>query len=380
MSGIYIHIPFCKQACFYCDFHFSTLSAGRPGSLKRKNEMIKALAREIVMRKSELIDDIETIYFGGGTPSLMRTEEVQFLIDTIYGNYSIIEKPEITLEANPDDLTEANIKKLANSSINRLSIGVQSFFDDDLLFMNRAHNAKESENSIKIAKDYFDNISIDLIYGIPNMTNEKWLKNLNKTFELNIQHLSSYALTVEDRTALANFIKKGKYPSLDENLAQEHFYTLIEETKKNEFEQYEISNFSREGWISKHNSSYWQEKHYLGIGPSANSFDGKTRSWNIANNAKYIKSITAGILPNENEILSKKDQLNEIVMTGLRTKWGVSLSDIENKFGEKYKNDLLQNANKHLIRNMLKIEDEILFITEKGMFYADGITSDLFSV
>ena len=373
MSGIYIHIPFCKQACFYCDFHFST-------SLKRKEEMIKALASEITMRKGEILGNIETIYFGGGTPSLIGTEEIQFLIDTIYSNFNIIDKPEITLEANPDDLTEININKLANSSINRLSIGVQSFFDDDLLFMNRAHNAKESENSIKSARNYFDNISIDLIYGIPNMTNEKWLQNLNKTFELNIQHLSSYALTVEDRTALSNFIKRGKYPPLDENLAQEHFYTLIEETKKNNFEQYEISNFSREGWISKHNSSYWQEKHYLGIGPSANSFVGKTRSWNIANNAKYINAISANILPNENETLSNKDKFNEIVMTGLRTKWGVSLSDIENKFGTKYKNELLQNANKHVMRNMLKIEDEVLFVTEKGMFYADGITSDLFLV
>ncbi len=374
MSGIYIHIPFCKQACHYCDFHFST-------SLKRKNELVKILSQEIKMRKGELHGNIETIYFGGGTPSLLGTDEIQFLLDTIYSNFNVIESPEITLEANPDDLTESKIKDLANNTpVNRLSIGVQSFFDNDLQFMNRAHNAKESENSIETAKNYFDNISIDLIYGIPNMSNEKWKENLQRAFDLNIQHISSYALTVEDKTALSNFIKKGKYPPLDENLAQMHFYTLIKETKENGFMQYEISNFSKEKWISKHNSSYWQGKHYLGIGPSANSFNGNSRSWNIANNSKYMKAIHTNTLPLEREILNKKDRFNEIVMTGLRTVWGIDLSEIEINFNLEYKNHIFKNADKHINNNMLAIINNKLLITEKGMFYADGIASDLFMV
>ncbi len=371
MSGIYIHIPFCKQACHYCDFHFST-------SLKRKKELVNNLSREIIMRKDELQGDIETIYFGGGTPSLLDTNEIQFLIDTIYSQFKIAANPEITLEANPDDLNEKKIKDLSKTPINRLSIGVQSFFDDDLQFMNRAHNANESKNSIKIAKDYFDNISVDLIYGIPNMTNEKWKENVQRTFDLNIQHISSYALTVEEKTALSVFIKKGKYPPLDENLAQLHFYTLLELTKENNFIQYEISNFSKEKWISKHNSSYWQGKHYLGIGPSSHSYNGKTRSWNIANNAKYMKAISSNILPVERETLNKKDQFNETVMTGLRTIWGVSLVNIENKFGKDYKNDLLLHAEKYIAGNMLQLNDGVLSITEKGMFISDGIASDLF--
>jgi oxygen-independent coproporphyrinogen-3 oxidase len=333
------------------------------------------------MRKGELHGNIETIYFGGGTPSLLGTDEIQFLLDTIYSNFNVIESPEITLEANPDDLTESKIKDLANNTpVNRLSIGVQSFFDNDLQFMNRAHNAKESENSIETAKNYFDNISIDLIYGIPNMSNEKWKENLQRAFDLNIQHISSYALTVEDKTALSNFIKKGKYPPLDENLAQMHFYTLIKETKENGFMQYEISNFSKEKWISKHNSSYWQGKHYLGIGPSANSFNGNSRSWNIANNSKYMKAIHTNTLPLEREILNKKDRFNEIVMTGLRTVWGIDLSEIEINFNLEYKNHIFKNADKHINNNMLAIINNKLLITEKGMFYADGIASDLFMV
>jgi oxygen-independent coproporphyrinogen-3 oxidase len=348
--------------------------------MKRKEQMVYALAKEIEIRKVELNTEIETIYLGGGTPSLLNNKEIQFLINTIYQNFEVVENPEITLEANPDDLDETKIKELAISPVNRLSIGVQSFFDDDLRFMNRAHNAKESVNSINIATNYFDNITIDLIYGIPDMTNEKWLQNLHKAFDLKVPHISSYALTVEEKTVLSNFIKKGKYPPLDEGLAQIHFYTLIEESRKNSFIQYEISNFSKEGWFSKHNSSYWKGKHYLGIGPSANSFKGKSRSWNIANNVKYIHSIESGILPFEEEILSKKDQFNETIMTGLRTIWGIPLTKINDKFGIEYKNDLLKNADKYLINETLKIIDNTLLITDKGKFFADGIASDLFVV
>ncbi len=373
MSGIYIHIPFCKQACYYCDFHFST-------SLKRKDSMLKAIVKELELRKNELSKSIETIYFGGGTPSLLTTNEIQVILDAVYQNYNVVENPEITLEANPDDLTTQKINELSNTKINRLSIGVQSFFDEDLQFMNRAHNVKEAMNCLLEASRHFDNITIDLIYGIPNMSNEKWLKNLQIAFDLGVPHISSYALTVEDKTALSNFIKKGKYPPLDENLAEQHFQILVKETAKNNFIQYEISNFGKENYFSKHNTSYWQGKYYLGIGPSAHSFNGISRSWNIANNTKYIASIQKGILPQEIEILSKNDQFNEAIMTGLRTIWGVSLQKVEKQFGIDYKNQLIKNAQKHLLSKTLKITNNTLFITEKGKFLADGIAADLFVV
>ncbi len=373
MSGIYIHIPFCKQACFYCDFHFSV-------SLKRKEEMIKAIVIELRLRKDELKNNVETIYFGGGTPSLLTTDELKFLIDIIYQNYKVIEDPEITIEANPDDFTEGKIKELAATKINRLSIGVQSFFDDDLQFMNRAHKAEEAKESLLKAMTYFDNITIDLIYGVPNMTNEKWLRNLQFAFKMNVPHISSYALTVENRTALANFIKKGKYPALDENLAQQHFKILVEETKKHHFIQYEISNFGKAGYFSKHNTSYWQGKKYLGIGPSAHSYNGSLRSWNVSNNARYIKSIQQNILPQEIESLTINDRFNETIMTGLRTIWGVSLQEIEKDFGLEIKNELFENAQKYLKNNSLKIEKGKLLITEKSKFLTDGIVADLFIV
>ncbi len=373
MSGIYIHIPFCKQACYYCDFHFSV-------SLKRKEEMIKALGTELKLRKNELNDSVETIYFGGGTPSLLTIDELQFLIDIVYQNYKVIEDPEITVEANPDDLTEEKIKELAATKINRLSIGVQSFFDDDLQFMNRVHNAKEAKESLLMAMHHFDNITIDLIYGVPKMTNEKWKKNLNIAFEMNVSHISSYALTVENRTALANFIRKGKYPVLDENLAQQHFKILVGETKKHHFIHYEISNFGKEGYFSKHNTSYWQGRSYLGIGPSAHSYDGISRSWNVSNNTRYIKSIQQNKLPQEIENLTINDRFNETIMTGLRTIWGISLQKIENDFGSDIKNELIENVQKYLKNNKLMIKDGKLLITEKGKFLADGIAADLFIV
>ncbi|NOQ91160.1 MAG: coproporphyrinogen III oxidase, partial [Flavobacteriaceae bacterium] len=270
--------------------------------------------------------------------------------------------------------------ELASTKINRLSIGIQSFFDEDLQFMNRAHNVKEATNSLSVASRHFDNITIDLIYGIPNMSNEKWLENLKIAFDLGVPHISSYALTVEDKTALSNFIKKGKYPPLDENLAEQHFQILVTETAKQNFIQYEISNFGKENYFSKHNTSYWQGKHYIGIGPSAHSFNGISRSWNIADNTKYIASIQKGILPQEIEVLSKNDQFNEIVMTGLRTIWGVSLQKIENQFGIDFKNQLIKNAQKYLQNQTLKITKNTLFITEKGKFLADGIAADLFEV
>ena len=379
MSGIYIHIPFCKQACYYCDFHFST-------SLKKKDELVKALARELILRKGELQNQtIETIYFGGGTPSLLTIDELRLLIDSIYLNYSVSDNPEITLEANPDDLSKQKLNDLTTSRINRLSIGIQSFFEDDLQSMNRAHSSQEAKQCLEEATKHFSNITIDLIYGIPNMSIEKWNKNLQTAFSFGVNHISSYALTVEPKTALASFIKKGTYPPIDDDLALQHFDLLMAETEQQGFVHYEISNFGKKGYFSKHNTSYWQGKSYLGIGPSAHSFNGKQRSWNVSNNTIYIKSIQDNTLPSKVETLSKQDRYNEYVMTGLRTIWGVSLNKIGTDFGIDFKEHLIASAKKFINQELLIIEDckteqgiSILKPTKKGKFLIDGIASDLF--
>lgn len=374
MSGIYIHIPFCKQACFYCDFHFST-------SLKRKDELIKNLIYEIELRKNELNNEIiETIYFGGGTPSLLTQSEIDAIIQAIYKNHTLVATPEITLEANPDDLNEEKLKELAASGINRLSIGVQSFLDQDLKMMNRAHNAQESKACLELATRYFENISLDLIYGIPGLSNLLWKQNIQTALSFNIPHISCYALTVEPKTALESFIRKGIIDNVDDQQAQEQFYILIDELEKHDFIHYELSNFGKKGFFSKNNSSYWRGKTYLGIGPSAHSFDGKHRSWNVKNNSKYIKALHKNKIPIEKEILSKTDRYNEYVMTGLRTIWGVSYKEVEQKFGKNFVKYLQQQAEKYLLEHLLYIDDGILRTTQKGKFFSDGIASDLFKL
>ena len=372
MSGIYIHIPFCKQACHYCDFHFST-------SMKRKEEVVAALIREIQLRKNEFLNEkVETIYFGGGTPSVLTNAEIESLIDAVYQNYQVIEHPEITLEANPDDLSEERIIELSKTAINRLSIGVQSFYEADLEMMNRAHNADEAKKSLEIAVQYFDNISVDLIYGIPGLTNEMWRKNIQTALNLGIPHISSYALTVEPKTALHKLIQTGEIASPKEEVAQEHFEILVKTLTENGFIHYELSNFGKPNYFSKNNSSYWLGKKYIGIGPSAHSYNGTSRSWNVANNILYLKSITEDKLPLEIEVLTQQDVYNEYIMTGLRTIWGVSLSKIKTDFGDQYLNYLLKNAEKSLAEGLLIIENEILKTTNKGKFLTDGIASDLF--
>ncbi|WP_100610904.1 radical SAM family heme chaperone HemW [Confluentibacter lentus] len=374
MAGIYIHIPFCKQACFYCDFHFST-------SLKKKTELIDALIKELELRKNEFQGQfIETIYFGGGTPSLLKDYELQSILDAIYKNYKVVKNPEITLEANPDDLSEDVIKELSKSKINRLSIGIQSFFEDDLKGMNRAHNADEAKACLSLATQYFDNITVDLIYGIPNMSLEKWNENLETVFSFGINHISSYALTVETNTALDNFIKKGNYPAIDEDLALQHFNHLIEKTAEQGFVHYEISNFGKPNYFSKHNTSYWQGKPYLGIGPSAHSFNGNERSWNVRNNSIYINSLSYGVLPMETETLSLENKYNEYIMTGLRTIWGVSFDKIENEFGKDYLKNLKKSSEKFIEEGLLIIDEHILKTTQKGKFLVDGMASELFIV
>lgn len=374
MAGIYIHIPFCKQACYYCDFHFST-------SLNKKSELIQCLVKELELRKNESKNEaIETIYFGGGTPSLLTVSELELLINTVYDNFNVIENPEITLEANPDDLTPQRINELTNTRINRLSIGIQSFFERDLKLMNRAHNANESKACISEVTKHFDNISIDLIYGIPGLTNEEWIKNIETALSFNVPHISCYALTVEPKTALESFIKKGIIDNVDDELAQEQFNILVDKLEASGFVNYELSNFGKPNYFSKNNSAYWQGKSYLGIGPSAHSFNGDYRGWNVSNNIKYIKSVQNNVLPIEIEKLSITDKFNEYVMTGLRTVWGVSLKKVEDNFGKSYKRHLLQQSEIYIKEHLLYIEEDKLLITKKGKFLSDGIASNLFKI
>ena len=341
--------------------------------------MVLALAKEIVLRKEEFKDEVvETIYFGGGTPSILETSDLRLLIDTVFQNYKVVENPEITVEANPDDLTEIRIAELSNIQINRLSIGIQSFFEDDLKLMNRAHNVTEAKKCLEIATQYFDNITIDLIYGMPNMSNEKWLQNIETALSYNIPHISSYALTVEPKTALHQLIKQGVIPPLDDELAQQHFTLLVDKLEANGFIHYELSNFGKEHYFSKNNSSYWLGKNYLGIGPSAHSYDGKKRGWNVSNNSLYLKSLAENILPIETETLTKTDRYNEYIMTGLRTIWGVSLDRIEAEFGPKYLEYLNQQSAKYIEDHLLFIDGNVLRTTKSGKFLGDGIASDLF--
>ena len=372
--GIYIHIPFCKQACFYCDFHFST-------SLKKKDALIDALISELELRKTEFEDDtVATIYFGGGTPSLLSLAEIQKILNAVYANYKVIANPEITLEANPDDLSEAKILELAASKINRLSIGVQSFFEADLKLMNRAHNSEEAKQCLALATQYFDNISVDLIYGIPGASHEQWKENIQTVLDFNIPHISSYALTVEPKTALDSLIKKGKIADVDEVHAETQFHMLIDTLTAAKFQHYELSNFGKTGYFSINNSAYWKGKKYIGIGPSAHSFTGESRSWNISNNSKYINAIQSKIVPSEVEILSVNDKYNEYVMTGLRTIWGVSLESVKTEFGSDFKLYLLNQSDNYLKEELLYIEGDNLKVTNKGKFLSDGIASHLFKI
>ncbi|AMA50198.1 MULTISPECIES: radical SAM family heme chaperone HemW [Flavobacterium] len=373
MSGIYIHIPFCKQACHYCDFYFST-------SLKKKNEMIKALIKEIAIRKNEFENEVvETIYFGGGTPSILPIEDIQLLINEVYNNYKVTNTPEITIEANPDDLETNNLfQDFKSIGINRISIGVQSFHKADLQLMNRAHNTHQAKKSLKIATQYFDNISVDLIYGTPGLTNKMWLENIQVLLDLGIPHISSYALTVEPKTALQKFIQTGKVPTPDEEIAHEQFLLLVDTLEKNNFIHYELSNFGKENYFSKNNSAYWLGKKYIGIGPSAHSYNGINRSWNVTNNSLYIKSIEEEKLPIETEILSLTDRYNEYIMTGLRTIWGISLEKIKKDFGNNYHDYLIKNAQPYINNTQLELDNHILKTTRKGKFFCDGIASDLF--
>ncbi len=371
---IYLHIPFCKQKCSYCNFHFST-------SFKGKDEMLAAIKRELFLRQSELENkELKSLYFGGGTPSVLTGDEIKGLIDEVLKYYTFDSQIEITLEANPDDLSGNFLKELAGTPVNRLSVGTQSFFDEDLKLMNRAHNASEAEGSIKRAQDFgFENLSIDLIYGSPTSNLSMWKENLNRTIALQVPHISSYALTVEPRTALENWVRTQKVAAPAEEDQNEEFHYMCDFLKNNGFEHYEISNFAKPGFHSRHNAAYWQYEPYLGVGPSAHSYDGENRrSWNIANNALYVKNLEAGLLPAESEILQEKDRFNEMLMIGLRTARGVDLVKLKRNFSEVVIAYFDKEIASKLDNGLLRMEYDRLFIPEVHWFMADGIASDLF--
>ena len=373
MSGIYFHIPFCKKACHYCNFHFST-------SMRYADDMVKAIQQELRLRKHDAKLPVETIYFGGGTPSVLSPAQLRLLLDEVKSSFSVVVDPEITLEANPDDLSPDYIHGLKNLGFNRLSIGVQSFLDDELTLMNRAHNGTQALSSIEHAKKEFDNVSIDLLFGNPNTTLDDWKRNLDYALQIEVPHISSYALTLEPKTALKRFVDKGVVSLLDEKVVEAQFHHLVDTLTQASYDHYELSSFGKPGYHSQNNKGYWQGKTYLGIGPSAHGFDGNKRYWNVSNNASYMQQIAKGELPQTIEKLSVIDRFNESIMIGLRASWGVSLQTMENDLGLRYRQHLENQAKRFVDEGLLHYENNALKTTPKGAFLADGISADLFLI
>lgn len=375
MAGIYVHIPFCKQACHYCNFHFST-------SLGLKNDFLTSLLKELSMQKDYLPgEEIKTIYFGGGTPSIIGADAIDSILSALHRQFQVAANAEITLEANPDDINRANLESWKSNGTNRLSIGVQSFFPEDLAWMNRAHTAQQSLDSLKLSQDIgFSNITIDLIYGLPGLSDERWRKNVEATIQLDIPHISCYALTVEKGTALEKMIGRKKTAPVNAEDQARQFLLLMDWLEKEGYEHYEISSFARPGLRSKHNSSYWSGEKYLGLGPSAHSFDGLSRQWNMANNAKYIQSIQKGIVPFEIELLTPIQKMNEYIMTSLRTKEGLSLSNIQERFGESFVNSLKEVSKRFIDRGHLQVSHDHFILTKEGKLFADAIAAEMFFV
>jgi oxygen-independent coproporphyrinogen-3 oxidase len=373
MAGIYIHIPFCKQACHYCDFHFST-------NPEMKSQMIKLFAREIELQKNYLNKEtVDTIYLGGGTPSLLNGEEIEVILSAIRQFHSVNPQAEVTLEGNPDDLTKEKLEEFYFSGINRLSIGIQSFDDAILKFFNRAHNSAEAMNCVEMARAAgFQNISLDLIYAVPGQDHDQWLANIEKALQLSPEHISSYSLTIEDKTAFGKWAKTGKLKVVDEEFAAKEFELLMNRLKKAGYDHYEISNFSKPDFYSRHNSNYWKQKKYLGIGPSAHSYNGESRQYNISNNSLYEKALRENRIPCEVELLSKEDKINEYVFTTLRTSWGCHLSYLKTHLNY----DLLQDRSSYLqvliSQQLIDLTGDVLTLTNQGKFVADQIASDLF--
>jgi len=375
VAGIYLHIPFCLRACNYCNFHFST-------SLKQKDALLDALRMEISLQKNWLEDSpVETIYFGGGTPSLLSADELLRLFDVLFSGFAMGDLKEITLEANPDDLSLAYLRELKRTPVNRLSIGIQSFREEDLRYMNRAHTAQQSDYALKAAQDAgFTNLSIDLIYGTPGLSDAAWMENLKMMAALDIPHFSAYALTVEEGTALHHAISKKGATPVDAAQSAAQAELLMEEAPRLGYEQYEISNFAKPGCHAVHNTAYWLSRPYLGLGPSAHSFNGRDlRQWNVANNAVYIRSILQeGKLPFEREMLTPVQRLNEYIMTSLRTMWGCSLAQVERGWGSEARQSLERNAQRFLEEKSMGKQEENLLLTSRGKLFADGIAATLF--
>lgn len=373
MAGIYLHIPFCKQACHYCDFHFST-------NRSKQSDLVNALLIELDLRQEELKGQlIETIYFGGGTPSLLSSSELNSIITKIRDRFDVVDFAEITLEANPDDLTKEILSEYHGQGINRLSIGIQTFQDDLLNFLNRAHTSREAQICVKYAQEIgIDNISIDLIYGIHGSDIHSFKKDIEMTLALNVPHISAYCLTIEEKTAFGKWNKEGKIKDVEDQDAISQYEILTTELRKANYEQYEISNFARNQRYSKHNSNYWRQKNYLGIGPGAHSFDGSKRSYNISNNAKYIKALKQLTLPIESEILSKRDRVNEYFLTTLRTKWGVNLLYLKEELGFTITPSQSEYFDEIKDNDWVRLFDNHITLTEKGKLFADEITLQLF--
>ncbi|TCD12583.1 radical SAM family heme chaperone HemW [Pedobacter frigidisoli] len=374
MSGIYIHIPFCKKACHYCDFHFST-------SLKYADEMVEAICKEIKMKKDRISGQVGSIYFGGGTPSILSQAALQKIFDAIIQTFSVDGNAEITIETNPDDLTAQKLKELKKLPVNRFSVGIQSFFNEDLIWMNRAHNADEAENCIKRSQDAgFENLTLDLIYGYPLLTDTKWLSNIDKAIDLQVPHISAYALTVEPRTALAHAIKNKKQSPVNDNQSAAQFVILMDKLTKAGFEHYEISNFANPGCYAVHNTNYWKGVNYIGIGPSAHGFDGQNRYMNPANNSIYIEKIESNKLPEIVEELSLNDRFNEYMMTSLRTMWGTDLQKIKADFGKDFLEETQHNLRSFEDKDWLMIDGDNIKLSQSGKLFADHIASELFIV
>jgi oxygen-independent coproporphyrinogen-3 oxidase len=372
MAGIYFHFPFCRQACHYCNFHFST-------QLKFQEEMLDAFEREIQLRSEELPSNLESIYFGGGSPSLLPPKSIERLINGVYSSVKLGEKIEITVEVNPDDVSYEYLKGLKSVGVNRLSIGIQSFFDTELELMNRIHNVDQGIDSIEWTAQLFNNFSVDLIYGIPSSDLSTWKTNLNRVLTYTPPHLSTYALTVEAKTVLAHQVKNNEVELLDEQLVKSQYDWMVKRLEEANYENYEFSNFSKPGFNSINNSNYWKGKAYVGIGPAAHSFDGKRkRSWNLSNNIQYMESIKEGVLPSQYENLKLHEVFNEYLMTGLRTSWGVSLEKINQSFGSHYSQYLEKQVENHLAEQRLYWDGDTLRVSKSAKFLSDGIASDLF--
>ena len=372
MAGIYFYFPFCRQACHYCNFHFST-------QLKFQEEMLDAFEREIQLRGEELPSNLESIYFGGGSPSLLPPKSIERLINGVYSSVKLGEKIEITVEVNPDDVSYEYLKGLKSVGVNRLSIGIQSFFDTELELMNRIHNVDQGIDSIEWTAQLFNNFSVDLIYGIPSSDLSTWKTNLNRVLTYTPPHLSTYALTVEAKTVLAHQVKNNEVELLDEQLVKSQYDWMVKRLEEANYENYEFSNFSKPGFNSINNSNYWKGKAYVGIGPAAHSFDGKRkRSWNLSNNIQYMESIKEGVLPSQYENLKLHEVFNEYLMTGLRTSWGVSLEKINQSFGSHYSQYLEKQVENHLAEQRLYWDGDTLRVSKSAKFLSDGIASDLF--